>query len=184
MTVQHDGEIQNENTANENDFDLTGSIANAGRIFITYAYSLAVISALVLSIVAVLLLRKDDATLPQNKDEIRSLRQKLTPCLTNGTYPIFLRKIRQLSSKIEAVKTNLTQLMTEIKSSLETNITHVETSLNKRLAVLQSQVSNLKTNAKELQTNFGKFQELTNYKFKQIWEKFDEVESEIAQKHG
>jgi hypothetical protein len=25
---------------------------------------------------------------------------------------------------------------------------------------------------------------LTNYKFKQIWEKFDEVESEIAQKHG
>jgi hypothetical protein len=49
---------------------------------------------------------------------------------------------------------------------------------------LQSQVSNLKTNAKELQTNFGKFQELTNYKFKQIWEKFDEIESEIAQKHG
>jgi hypothetical protein len=74
----------------------------------------------------VLLLRKDDATLPQNKDEIRSLRQKLTPCLTNGTYPIFLRKIRQLSSKIEVVKTNLTQLMTDIKSSLETNITHVE----------------------------------------------------------
>ena len=149
-----------------------------------YASRIAIILALALSIVTVVILKKDEATLPAENEEIRSLRQKLTPCLTNGTYPIFLKRIFQLTSKIDGIKLKLTETITEMKSSLESNITLVDTSLNERLKVLQGQVSDLKTNTKKLQTNFGQYRDLTNSKFREIWQKFDEIESEIAHKRG
>ena len=178
------GGIQNENAASQNNYDnCCENMAAVGRN-VKYVLRFAAISALAMSIVAVVILRKDEATLPRNNEELRSLRQKITPCLTNGTYPIFLRRIFQLTSKIEGIKTNLTQIITEMESSLENNVTNVEASLNKRLIVLQSQVSDLKTNTNKLQTNFGTFRDLTNSKFTQIWEKFDEVEAAIAKKRG
>ena len=149
-----------------------------------YASRIAIILALALSIVTVVVLKKDEATLPAENEEIRSLREKLTPCLTNGTYPIFLQRIFQLTSKIEGIKVKLTETITVMKSSLESNITLVDKSLNERLKVLQGQVSDLKTNTKKLQTNFGRYRDLTNSKFREIWQKFDEIESEIAHKRG
>jgi chaperonin cofactor prefoldin len=151
---------------------------------VKYASRVAMISALILSIVAVIILKRDEGILPGNNDEIRAIRKNLTPCLTNGTYPIFLKRIKQLTSKIEGIKSNLSETIASMRSSLENNITDVDETFGKRLTILQNQVSDLKTNTHKLQANFGKFRDATNNEFEDIWQKFDEIESEIARKRG
>ena len=146
-------------------------------------YNVTTIIAVALAIAAVLLVKQDEANVNKS-GEIQSLRAKIKPCLTNETYPIFLQQIHQLTSKIEAIKRKVIQEMGEIESLLENNTTEVEASLNKQLTVVQSQISDLKTNVDKLQSNFGSFRDLTNANFELVWNKFDEIEAEIAKKRG
>ena len=176
MTERND----DENQSNFNCYEWMTNQAGKSKHVI---YNVATIVAVALAIVALLLVNKDEATLNKS-GAIQSLRAKIKPCLTNVTYPVFLRRIHELTIKIETIKTNVIREMGEVKSLLENNITDVEGSLNKRLTVVQSQISNLKTNVNKLQTNFGTFRDLTNTKFKQVWDKFDQIEKEIAQKRG
>ena len=163
-----------------------GDIAQDFRTAGKYLYYFATILALVLSICAVLMLQRDNIenTVTQNHQEIESLRLKIRPCLINGTYPIFLRRISRLLGKIEAIKASKTRFMAEVESTLEGNISEAKTMLNERLIVLQNQVSDLRTNVNELQTNFASFKDLTGTKFEEVWKKFDEIEAEISQKRG
>lgn len=134
-------------------------------------YNVTTIIAVALAIAAVLLMKQDKANVNKSGE-------------IHETYPIFLQQIHQLTSKIEAIKRKVIQEMGEIESLLENNTAEVEASLNKQLTVVQSQISDLKTNVDKLQSNFGSFRDLTNANFELVWNKFDKIEAEIAQKGG
>ena len=55
--------------------------------------------------------------------------------------------------------------------------------MNTRFISIQNQVSDMNSSIDNVQTGFGEFQDSTNEEFSKVWEKFKEVEKEIANLH-
>jgi predicted nucleic acid-binding Zn-ribbon protein len=89
-------------------------------------------------------------------------------------------RIQTLATKIDQIDESLEDLIAQTKSSLENKINSVESGLNTRFLSVQNQVSDMNTNVNKMQTSLGGFEDSTNKGFSKVWEKFKEVDKEIA----
>ena len=111
----------------------------------------------------------------QNNNEVDSLKQEVKTCY-NDSY----ERIQELAKKVDQVETSLTNLVHETKSSLESQISNVESGLTTRFISIQNQVSDLNTNINNVQVSLEKLESSSDAEFTKVWAKFKEVEKEIA----
>jgi DNA anti-recombination protein RmuC len=118
---------------------------------------------------------REDTRLSQSDNDLNSLKEEIKTCYNKTN-----ERIQRLATKIDQIDESLKDLIAQTKSSLENKINSVKSELNTKFLSVQNQVSDLNTNVDKMQTSLGGFEDSTNKGFSKVWEKFKEVDKEIA----